>query len=465
MPKYNLYKLIVIILLFTSCSKSEENQLPASTLLTVKISSTNPLNSKIEWTNTDNSQNKTTYYDLYLGDELIAEYIDGNTFEFEELKGLTEYQGKVIAKDINNKTITSTEYKFFTDKKQFEGNIELKSQEDIDNFTSKGYNAIKGNLIINGKTSSVKNLSNFNDLSQIHGDLFIINTSLKNLSGFEDVTLTSNEARLVIINNNELTNVEALSKITALGSLRILNNKSLQNLSGFHKLKTIRQELSISLNPSINNLTALQNLSKLHKVNIIGNDSLENLNGLEQITEVNAVVIKNNTSLKTMEGLQNLTSCELYFTIENNTKLTKLNGLSSLKSVGAIKIINNASLASISNLSSLTSVSYLIEVKDNSNLTSLNGVQNIVYDNSPTNKELFIQNNPKITTLDALSNYTFERGVIDISNNKKLVNFCGLKKLLTEIKHKDFDENNFIYNNAYNPSINDILGKKCNLSL
>ncbi|RSC95741.1 hypothetical protein [Tenacibaculum singaporense] len=461
MPKYNLYKLTAIILFFISCSKSEDNQLPPPTQLTVKISSTNPLNSKIEWTNTGNLQNKITYYDLYLGDELIAEHIDGNTFEFEELKGLTEYQGKVIAKDINNKTITSTEYKFFTDKKQFEGNVELKSQEDIDNFTSKGYNIINGNLIINGEASNITTLFSFTDLNQINGDLFVVNTTLENLNGLENTTLASPDARLVIINNDELTNIEAVPNVTSVSSLRILGNNVLQNLNGLHNLKTIQQELSIGLNPAITNLNTLQNLSFAHKINITGNDALENLHGLEQIKNINTIVIKNNTSLKTMEGLQNLTSCELYFTIENNGQLHSLKGLSKLTSTGAIKIINNASLNNISDLSNLKSVSYLIEIKNNIKLTSLNGIQNVVYDNSLTGKKLFIQNNPEITTLEAISNYTFERGVINISNNSKLDNFCGLKKLLTEITHKEFDENNFIYNNAYNPSSKDILNKKC----
>ncbi|XRE43685.1 hypothetical protein ACIVBQ_001889 [Tenacibaculum discolor] len=461
MPKYNLYKLIAVALFFISCSTSEDNQLPPSTQLTIKISSTNPLNSKIEWTNIDNSLNNNIYYNLYLDDKLIAENINENSFEFEELKGLTEYQGKVIAKDINNKTIASSEYKIFTDKKQFEGNIELKNQEDIDNFTSKGYNIINGNLIINGETSSITNLINFTDLNQINGDLFIVNTILKNLNGMENIMLTSVDTRLVIINNDELTNINALSNITNLGSLRILGNSLLQKLNGLQNLTTIQQELSIGLNPLITNLNILQNLSYVHKINITGNSALENLNGLEQIVDVNTIVIKNNASLKTIEGLQNLTSCELYITIENNNQLYDLKGLSKLASTGAIKIINNTSLNNISDLLNLKSVSYLIEIKGNTNLTSLNGIQNIVYDNSLTGKKLFIQNNPEITTLEAISNYTFERGVINISNNSKLDNFCGLKKLLTEITHKEFDENSFIYNNAYNPSSEDILNEKC----
>lgn len=458
---YNLYKLTVVILLFISCSKSEDNQLPPSTQLTVKINSTNPLSSKIEWINTNNSQNKTIYYDLYLDDKLIAEHIDGNTFEFEELKGLTEYQGKVIAKDINNKTIASSEFKLFTDKKQFEGNIELKSQEDIDNFTSKGYNVINGNLIINGEASNITTLFSFIDLNQINGDLFVVNTSLENLGGLENIRLTSVNARLVIINNDELTNMEALSNITSVSSLRILGNDLLQSLNGLQNLKTIQQELSIGLNPTITHLNTLQNLSFAHKINITGNDALESLQGLEQIKAINTVVIKNNPSLKTIEGLQNLTSCELYITIENNGQLANLKGLSKLASTGSIKIINNASLNNISDLSNLTSVSYLIEIKDNTKLTSLNGIQNIVYDNHLTAKKFFIQNNPEITTLDAISNHTFERGIIGISNNSKLDNFCGLKKLLTEITHKEFDENHFIYDNAYNPSSEDILNEKC----
>lgn len=461
MPKYFLYGLTAVMLLLISCSDSENNQLPTPTQLTIKISSTNPLNSKIEWTNIENSQNKTIFYNLYLDDKLIAEHIEGNTFQFEELKGLTEYQGKIIATGINNKVVASSEYKLFTNKKQFEGNIELKSQEDIDNFTSKGYNVINGNLIINGETSSVTNLSNFTDLIQINKDLFIVNTELKNLKGFENVILTSDDARLVIINNDELADIKALSKTKSLRSLRILGNSLLQNLNGLHNLKSIHQELSIGLNPLITSLNTLQSLSYVHKINITGNNALENLNGLEQIKEVNTIVIKNNSSLKTIEGLQNLTSCELYFTIENNSQLNNLKGLSKLTSTGAIKIINNTSLNNISDLSILKSVSYLIEIKNNTSLVSLDGIQNVAYDNSLTRKQLFIQNNPKITTLEAISNYTFERGVINISSNSKLANFCGLKKLLTEITHKEFDEHNFIYENAYNPSLHDILNEAC----
>ena len=457
MSKQILYSITAIMLFMLSCSSSEDNQLTPSPELNIKIIDTNPLNSKIEWTNTSN----TYSYNVYLGKELIAENLDKTFFEFEELKGLTEYQGEIIAFDTKGQTVSTKQFTLFTSEKIFEGSIELKNQKNIDNFTSKGYNTINGNLIITDETSTITNLSNFKNLQEINGDLIIVNSNLTSLNGLNNVILTSEEARLLITNNNQLINIEALSNITSLGSLYFIGNNLLQNLNGLHKLKTIRQELSFNGNPSITSLHAFQNLQNARKIKITGNKTLDNLNGLNQIQEVNVLVIKNNPSLLTINGLQNLTKCELYLTIEANAKLTNLNGLSNLTNTGTINIVNNTLLNDISSLSNLKSVSYLVEIKNNTNLTSLNGIQNIVYDNSLIDKKLFIQNNPEITTLEAISNYTFERGIINISGNNKLVNFCGLKKLLTEIKQKEYDEDNFIYNNAYNPNTNEILNNNC----
>ncbi|UNY98533.1 hypothetical protein MQE36_15815 [Zhouia spongiae] len=455
------YGLAGIVLFLLSCSTSDEYQEPSLSEITVEVISGNPYESKIKWTRPGGDTDQHIVYKVYLNEALVAENINEHTFTFDELKGLTEYQGKVVAVNADGIS-TSAEYNFLTGEKTYEGNVELNDQGQVEEFAESGYNVIKGSLILKS-TAGISDLSALNTLNQVKGDLLIINTNLQNLSGLENLTLDSEEARLAILNNDRLTDIEALSNITDLGILSVSGNELLQNLNGLNQLHTVKSELSLSVNPALINIEALNRLTYAHKVNIVANNTLSDLDGLDNLQEVNSFVIKSNGSLSNLEGLKNLKHCELYFTVEDNQKLTSLNGLSSLASTGALKIINNPSLENIADLTELKSVDYLIAINHNLSLNSLNGLQNAVFTNSLTNKELYINNNPKLIDLEALSAQTFERGTIKISNNTGLVNFCGLKKLLSEIKYKEFDENNFIINNGYNPDINQILNNNCAL--
>ena len=66
-----------------------------------------------------------------------------------------------------------------------------------------------------------------------------------------------------------------------------------------------------------------------------------------------------------------------------------------------------------------------------------------------------IIDNPILSNLDGLASIiTIEDGILEIINNRNLVNFCGLSGLIGSITET-------ISNNAFNPSLQDILGGDC----
>ena len=94
-------------------------------------------------------------------------------------------------------------------------------------------------------------------------------------------------------------------------------------------------------------------------------------------------------------------------------------------------------------------------------------MKNVVfYNNNPNPQyayhDIVIVENNHITHLDALANYTFNRGQITINDNLNLSNFCGLTKIISEIEYF-LNEEVYVANNAFNPSKQDMLNGNCSL--
>lgn len=122
----------------------------------------------------------------------------------------------------------------------------------------------------------------------------------------------------------------------------------------------IEGSLSI-LNPDINDLTPLQNITSIGASLSITITSLTNLNGLENLTSIGeGLTIGNNDLLTNLDGLQNLTEIASedfgILNIDGNDALVNLDGLQNLRDVsngGEIFIFGNDDLTEFCGLHTL----------------------------------------------------------------------------------------------------------------
>src|SRR5690606_818005 len=152
--------------------------------------------------------------------------------------------------------------------KVYEGNIQLNSQDDIDNFGKEGYTSVSGYIVISSlHNNSIKNLNALSKLNSV-GSLSIIYTDIVDLNGLQNLEfvkerleiefndllistkglnkITTIGKRLIIDSNPKLTNIDAFSNLNqTIGGLYIKSCSSLKDVDVFKKITRIEEELII----------------------------------------------------------------------------------------------------------------------------------------------------------------------------------------------------------------------------
>ncbi|MEP2026634.1 MAG: hypothetical protein ABJH98_02170 [Reichenbachiella sp.] len=122
--------------------------------------------------------------------------------------------------------------------KIYEGEVNLLTQEDVDEFGSEGYTRIAGNLNIGIFIEPTTEIINIDALSSLR----VVDDNLR------------------ISSNINLKNIDGLENLKSVGwSLIILDNASLENVSGLKSLSFVRNDFDISGNTLITSLDGLQN--------------------------------------------------------------------------------------------------------------------------------------------------------------------------------------------------------------
>lgn len=255
---------------------------------------------------------------------------------------------------------------------------------------------------------------------------------------FPDCTQINDHVRIEGINSN-ITDLSPFEKITALKGL-VISNTNISSLYGFHHLQSATDYLDIGGNKSLVNLNELSQLKKAFFVDITRNDLLENLNGLNQLSFVNKLNIANNLKLKNLNGLDQLTALSDGFddpqfaqsdlSINYNAQLINLEGLKLKKVNGSISIMKNESLQTLKGLESLTQFNGDLRIQDNPKLTSIEALGNVT--NSIDEEYglfgfggLQIVSNPLLANLNGL-HHIKATGWISISGNHSLTDLEGL---------------------------------------
>lgn len=212
-------------------------------------------------------------------------------------------------------------------------NDELRNIDPLESFTAASTSDPGIKILYN---SSLQNINGLRNIITPGERLSIVgNPSLLNIDGLESITQIQDSnftSYLEIINNDLIENLDGLNQLTSFpGYLKITENGALQNLNGLTNLTTPVEFIDISGNSALTSLEGLAGIpgSPDLSIFITLNPSLINLSGLNNLTECFSINISNNDNLTNMSALNSLTDCNL-ISVNYNNNLTNLDGFESI---------------------------------------------------------------------------------------------------------------------------------------
>lgn len=279
----------------------------------------------------------------------------------------------------------------------------LRTQSDVDSFPLKygPVQVLSGSLVVGSLDSSI--YSDINDLSPLASLrlvwtslLLLYNPQLQSLHGLE--ALDTVFLNLAIVGNPQLQDLGGLDGLRDVHyQLFIEDNDGLQNLTGLDSLHTVASGISIKANPGLRSLQGLGAVGDGGYLEIIDNDRLESLAGMDGMHAASVVEITENDGLKTLAGMDGLKTASIL--IRDNDSLENCAGFPALYKMFTLRIEQNPQLLHIGNFGSSDS----LEVG-----------------------RLFIQDNPRIRTLDGLQHLSKLLLSANVERNDSLQSLYGL---------------------------------------
>ena len=221
---------------------------------------------------------------------------------------------------------------------EYPQSMEIFDQSTLDKFAQKGYEVINGDLFL----YNIEDISTLHSIRKINGNLIISSTNLKSLYGLHNLQKIGND--LTITWNKNLNDISALSNIDSLhGELSIEGQSTLQNLQGFDNLSYIGENIILA-NNGFEFLEGFESLKRINgTLEISTNEKLQEINGFKALEKINvSLKIEWNSELRSIEGLNNLESLNYgIIYIEHNHKLSNFCGLQQIKNFIMTPIIEN----------------------------------------------------------------------------------------------------------------------------
>lgn len=352
----------------------------------------------------------------------------GSTEDFtsflDELDGNTTYFVRAYA--INEIGVGyGEELSFTTDENPvvvYEGDVELTSQAEVDEFGMNGYTIVTGSFavvsdVINQVNPEyISNLDGIKQLTEVGTDLSILSTTVENL--------------------------DALSNLKKVGgSINIQGNPLLAEIDFLNEITEINSDVVISSNPSVIEISGFKNVVSINgDLELISMDGLETISGFGQLNSISGLL-----------RLQSLIS------------VMDFSGFTSLSSIGGDLDILTSSISDMNGFSSLTNIGGSLILRTNVILDNVDGLSNL----STIQGDLIVDNNASalnnnftdgLKNVNGFINLNTLGGDLTVTSNKLLTDFCGLKTIFENGYTGNFTVGS---SNGYNPSKEQILGDEC----
>jgi hypothetical protein len=257
----------------------------------------------------------------------------------------------------------------------------------------------------------------------------------------------------VSVHGYEITNLNGLNDITSVGGdLGISGCLALQDLSGLENISKIHGSLIIGKtshfnfgNPVLVNVMGLSGLKYIGGDFILmDNGALTDLSGLNKLDTIegslclggyNLAFTYGNIALTSISALSGLDYVGGSIMILGNHALTSLTGLENLTRVnGELDVIHCHQLSDLTGLDNITTIGGSLGIADNNSLTSLNGLENLdtIIRNLSIGMHQYwtwfdtIWGNNALTDLTALENLDYVGFYVDIKGNAILTSLDGL---------------------------------------
>jgi hypothetical protein len=152
----------------------------------------------------------------------------------------------------------------------------------------------------------------------------------------------------------------------------IISGPGITNLSALETLREVGR-LEVRYCPYLQGLTGLHNLVRVDTLVFSGNGALPNLLDFNDLEQVDSLVITDNVGLTDLGSFP--ISSLSHLEITGNPDLTDLSGLESLTSVsGSVTVSVNPQIENFTGIDALTNVGGDLTIEDNDGLTSLDGL-------------------------------------------------------------------------------------------
>ncbi len=280
-----------------------------------------------------------------------------------------------------------------------------------------------GDLRLNGADlSKLKNIETI-DGSLILSDEAIVNFQhVNNGPPLVDISALKNVKRitgnLIFGNLSKLKTLEALGNLEKLEGTLMFNGNSIPDIEnwGFTKLTKFKT-LRLMTTNSVLSFKGFGNNTVIEQLTINGG-SLKQIKDLESISEIKNLTIEHCASLESIGDMSNIHISQS-LNISNASKLTKIGRLkSAAPQVKAVVI--SLGITDLDFLSNITQFGQLAI----HNCQNLNAVG---LENCTKIQHFSFQNNPFVKSLQGLE--TCEKGVIILTDNKRLENIDALKNM------------------------------------
>ena len=270
---------------------------------------------------------------------------------------------------------------------------------------------------------------NYPKCTRIQGNVDIYGPDITNLDSL--YTVNKMDGDLTIRVNPLLDDLSGLSNVTSVGGLDIFGQNGFSDLSGLEKLDSIHGSLMILDTYILDSLNGLDSLSYVaYHITIRRNQQLKDISALSKIgSTVYYVTISDNDSLLSLNGLNNIDTVNGGFYVFNNFQMESLEGCESIKLIGSgFWLIGNDSLEDCSQLSNLTSVGEEVWIERNDRLIDFSGLENL----TSIGGFLYIMDHENLETLHGLENLDSINGELAIKYNDVLVDISSVENIHSE---------------------------------
>ncbi|MBD8489117.1 epidermal growth-factor receptor (egfr) l domain protein [Echinicola sp. CAU 1574] len=176
----------------------------------------------------------------------------------------------------------------------FDGNVEIRSLDDITSFSADGYTEISGTIKINS-TYDIESLNGLENLEKVNGIIISDNYDLISLEGLENIL----EVEFITISDNRnLTSLNGLNNLSkVLSNFRIENNDKLLSFNGLDQLSEIGDQFFVSDNKLLVDFSGLESLQAVSMLLVLNNINLLEVKGLGNIVSTSRLQFDSNDQL------------------------------------------------------------------------------------------------------------------------------------------------------------------------